>query len=138
MPIILQTSLASPGNDPSILISNVDCDPSVTVGSWVRMNTSNTLVLAKADSLSNSNVLGLVESKQGSTKATVRTSGISTAIFSGLDVTKEYFLKDSVAGEMVVQTGVLPTAPGSVILVLGKPLTASRFLVRIGTRIVRS
>lgn len=119
---------------PDLVIHNVPCDPSVIVGDWVRMS-GGIAIKAIADDVDNSNVLGLVEFKGSSTTANVRVLGVSEAIFTGLDETKEYFLSDSTAGEM---TTTPPTADGHVIVRVGQPYTSDRFLVLKGIRIVRS
>lgn len=135
MAIISQTSLAQAS--PDLVLSNQICDASVSVGDWVRWSGS-TLVKAFADSRDNANVFGLVEFKSSSTLATVRVGGLSTLAFVGLDNSKEYFLSDITAGGMTPQGLNIPTAAGSAVLVLGKPVSATKFLVRIGTRFIRS
>jgi len=135
MSIISQTSLQA--SSPDLLVPNLVCDPSVNVGDWVRWSGS-TLVQAFADSKDDANVFGLVEVKTASTVATVRIAGVSSALFVGLDNSKEYFLSDITPGGMTVQGTNIPTAAGHVVLSLGQPLDAQRFLVQKGTRLVRS
>lgn len=119
--------------DPSI-ITDVDCDASVYVGSFVRMTGAGVAVNALADSLSNSNVLGVVESKDGSTKCTIRVSGRSADLFVGLDPTKDYFLSETTPG--AIQTTV-PTNTGEVMLNLGQPFSATSFFYNKGERVER-
>jgi len=124
-------------NEPdtsSIVLKSVDCDASVYVGSFVRMNASEIAVNALADSLSNSNVLGLVVSKSTSILCDIRVTGVSEQVLSGLDVTKEYFLSDTVAGGIAT---TIPTASGYVKLKLGQPFSDKKFLMLKGERQVR-
>lgn len=94
-------------------------------------------IKAQADSLDNSNTIGLVESKGTSVIANIRVLGLTPEIFTGLDESKEYFLDAATAGAMVPQ-GSHPTAAGHVILKVGQPFSSTQFLVLKGTRIVRS
>lgn len=119
--------------DPSI-IQNVDCDSSVYVGSFVRMTSAGLAVNALADSFANSNVIGLVESKQSATKCTLRVSGKSSNVYSSLDPALEYFLSDTIPGEL--QTTV-PTTSGHIRLKLGQPFSSSSFLMAKGERVER-
>lgn len=135
MAIISQTSLPSASAD--LIVENATCDSGVAVGDWVRWNGS-TLVKAVATSLDSANVFGLVESKATSVLATVRVGGISAAVFTGLDVSKEYMLSYQTAGAMTEQGVNVPISAGHVIIMLGKPVDTERFLVRPGIRIVRS
>lgn len=122
------TSAASSATDTN-LIETVVCDSGVAVGDWVRMNGSDVAVGAQADSIANANVFGVVESKDSSTVCNIRIGGISTAIFSGLDQTTEYFLDVTTAGAMAT----LPPGLGSggVAISLGKPFSATKFAVNI-------
>jgi len=108
----------------------------VAVGNAVRMNSGGTAINALADSTANANVIGVVESKSTSVLCNIRVLGVTEgAIFAGLDVTKKYFLSDSVAGTMVTTP---PTASGSVILKIGQPFSATALLVLVGEGIVRA
>lgn len=118
----------------NIIIQNVPCEASVYAGAAVYMQASGIAKNAIATSLAESNILGLVESKQSTTVCTIRVLGVTDGIFAGLDVTTEYFLSDSVAGG--VQTSV-PTASGSVALKIGQPYSATEMLVLKGQRTVR-
>jgi hypothetical protein len=136
MTFVSQTSL--PTATPDIVIKSVTCDSTVIVGDWVRMDSSGIAIKAIADGLGNSNVIGLVEEKIDSTTCNIRVLGVSLEIFTGLDVTKEYFLSDADAGEMVEQGPSVPTASGHINLKLGQPFSTTRFLVLKGMRIERS
>jgi hypothetical protein len=136
MTFISQTALAR--STPDIVLTNVDCDPSVVIGDWVRMSVGNILVKAQADTKDNSNVIGLVESKATSVLATVRVLGVSEPLFTGLDVTKEYFLSAMTAGSMVAQGSIDANASGNAVLKLGQPFSDTRMLVLKGERRIRA
>jgi hypothetical protein len=118
------------------VLENVDCDPSVTVGDVVRVNSSGIAVKALADVLANALVLGVVESKSEPELATVRLSGISAeGIFSGLADATQYFLSETTAGL------ITPTAPvlsGQVVVKIGQSYGTDRLLVQIGERVLRT
>lgn len=135
MAIVSQTG--SVQSTPDIVVPNVSCDIAVSVGNWVRMNPSGIAIKAQADSKDNSNIIGLVEEKTSPTTCNIRVLGVSKAIFSGLDVTKEYFLSASTAGDMVSQGSSVPSAAGHIILKVGQPFSSTRFLVLKGIRIER-
>lgn len=118
----------------NVTIENVPCLASVYVGAAVIMDGTGTANNALADSLANSNVIGIVESKSSTTVCTIRVIGVTSAIFSGLDVTKEYYLSDSVAGGI---STTIPTASGHVVLRIGQPFSDEEFLVVRGQRTVR-
>lgn len=134
MALIGSTSLPSPAAD--LVVTNAACDSGVVVGDWVRWQ-GTTLIKAQADNMDNSNVLGLVESKNSPVLATVRIGGVSAVLFTGLDREKEYLLSSLSAGTMTPQGVDVPSDSGNVILILGKPVDGGRFLVRPGTRIKR-
>lgn len=134
---IISSTFPAPSTPPdasNIVISNVNCDSTVYVGSAVRMNELGYAVNALADSISNSNVLGIVESKQSSTKCTVRVSGVSSAIYSSLDVTKEYYLHDTTDG--LIST-FIPTDTGHIRLRIGQPYSSTQLVVLKGERVIR-
>jgi len=119
----------------NVVLKDVPCDLSVYIKSAVRMDALGIAYNALADILSNSNVIGIVESKPTTTTCNIRVLGTSTTIFTGLDVTKEYYLSASVAGGLTVSP---PTASGNVRLKIGQPFSATEFLVVKGTRTVRA
>lgn len=132
-----QEVLVDPNNigGANVVLTNVDCEASVYVGAAVIMQSSGVAKNAIADSLANSNVIGIVESKASSVLCNIRVLGTTASIFAGLDVTKEYFLSDTVAGAL---TTTIPTTSGHVMLKLGQPFSATEFMVLKGQRVVRA
>lgn len=118
----------------NVVLRDVPCFASVNVGHFVRMDENGIAVRAIADSLENSNVLGCVESKSDSNLCDVRVLGITAEIFDNLDVTKEYFLSDTINGG-ISQT--VPLISGHVRLKVGQPFSSKRMLIMKGERIVR-
>ena len=123
-------------NNANVVLKNIPCNSLVSVTDWVVVDSFGVLQKAQADAFSNSNVLGLVESKPTSTTANVRVLGETGDIFSGLDVTQEYFLDEITSGSM--KTTRPSGTPGFIVLKLGQPTAATRFLVLKGERIIRS
>jgi hypothetical protein len=119
----------------NIVLLNVDCEASVYIGAAVVVNASGVARNALADSTANSNVLGIVQAKASSVLCDIRVLGVSSAVYSSLDVTKEYYLSDSVAGEI---TTTVPTASGSVKIKLGQPFSSTEFLMSKGERTIRA
>lgn len=132
---------SSPPNQSAIndstglVLENVPCDASVYVGAAVRMDGTGTAFNAIATALSTANVIGIVQKKPSSTLCNIRVLGVSPAIFVGLDETKEYFLSATIAGEI---TTTVPTGSGHVVLKLGQPFSATRFLVLKGIPLERA
>ena len=118
----------------NVTIPNVDCLPSVYVGAVVRMNTSGIAENALADTFDNSNMIGVVISKEATDECTIRVIGVTGTIFVGLDPTKEYYLSDTIPGG--IQTTV-PTTSGHVVLRIGQPFSSDRMMVIKGQRTVR-
>lgn len=117
------------------VLTGVKCEPSVFIGAAVRMLPSGTAKNALATSLGLSNVIGVVESKTSSTRCNIRVAGITLNVYSGLDVTKEYFLSSTEPG---VITTVPPTGTGQVVLRIGQPYSSTELLVTKGLRMVRA
>ena len=116
------------------VLEDVPVDPSVGVGDWVRMQGA-IAVKALADNFSNANVIGICEFKSGVALGNIRVLGITDPIFIGLDETLEYYLSPTVAGAM---TTTPPTTPGQVIVKVGQPYSATKFLVLKGIRMIRN
>ena len=135
MGFISQTSLFDVGS-PNNRIANVVCDNSVYEGSFVKMSSLGIAFNALADTIDNANVIGCVESKETSTLCTIRFLGLTNGdIFSDLDVTKDYYLSDTVAGGI---TTTPPVGTGKVVLYLGQAFSSSKFLIKRGIGMVRS
>lgn len=118
----------------SSVLYDIPCDPTVYIGSAVRILASGTAVNALADSIANHNVIGIVENKSGFTLCDIRVSGITNEIFTGLDVTKTYYLSDTIAG--AIQTTV-PTISGHVKLKLGQPASDTKLFFLKGEPVIR-
>lgn len=117
------------------VIPDVPCDSSVYVGACVRMTGAGLAVNAVADSLENSMVIGIVDSKTTATECIIRVANVTLDVFTGLDVSKEYYLSDTVAGG--IQT-TPPTATGHILLRIGQPFSETAMLLMKGDRRVRS
>lgn len=107
------------------LLTNIPCDPSVYVSSAVYINQTGTVFPALATSENTSNVLGIVESINGNL-CNIRLFGISKDLFSGLDVTKQYYLSSSVPGGL---TDTPPSDNNSYKVVIGIPVDDKKLLV---------
>lgn len=118
----------------SSILKNVDCLTDVYVGSFVYINSSEIAVNALANAYSTSNVIGLVERKDGDNKCDIRISGVSSAIFSGLDSSEDYYLSDSVAGGI---SSTVPVTSGHIKIKLGQSFGETKFLFSKGERVVR-
>lgn len=132
MPIEVTNPASSSSSTDTNLIASLTCDAGVAVGEWVRVDASGVIQQAQADTIANAHVFGVVESKATSTTCTVRVAGISSALFSSLDETTEYFLSPTTAGAM--QTTPPGMGSGYVAISLGKPATETKFSVNIGIR----
>jgi hypothetical protein len=122
-----------PGAADNILDS-APCDVSVYVGAAVRM-AGATVLNALADSITTAHVIGIVVAKPTATTCNVQLCGITASVLSGLTVGSYHFLSDTTAG--LVTTSV-PTAADSVVINLGQPYTATRFIVQITTPLIRA
>lgn len=118
----------------AVIIVDVACDSTVAVGDAVKI-VSGTAYKAQADSVSNSGVLGVVNSKSSSVLCSILTEGKTTTIYAGLDDTKDYFLSAATAGALTVTP---PTGSGEVLLKIGRPLSATEMVISIGNKRVRA
>lgn len=124
------------GQSANAVLENLECTPTTAVGDVVRVDAAGIVTPAMANSLTNSLVLGVVESKTDTTTATVRISGVSgEGIFSGLSESAEYYLSATTPGQI---TQTIPTTAGQVIVKIGQAFGTDRLLVAIGDRILRS
>lgn len=117
----------------SLVLTNIPCLSDVFVGAAVRMN-GGTAENALADTLANSNVIGVVEFKPTTTTCHIRVLGLTPPIFSGLDETKEFFLS---AGTDGLITPSPPTGSGEIVVRLGQPFDDEIFLMNKGIRMER-
>jgi len=124
------------GQNANVVLENLECTPTTAVGDVVRVDAAGIVTPAMANSLANSLVLGIVESKSDDTTATVRVSGLTVeSVFSGLNETAEYYLSATTPGQI---TQTIPAASGQVIVKIGQAFGTDRILVNIGDRILRS
>jgi len=115
------------------VLTGIPLDASVVLGDAVKI-IGGVAYPAQADTLENSNVLGVVEQIDGMT-GQIRVAGVTLPIYSGLEEDKEYFLSDQVAGGL---QDVPPTASGAVLLRIGQPYDGERLFVLKGERTVRA
>lgn len=130
----LTNPIQTAGMVANALLENVPCHPSVAVGEVVRATALGEVVQADASSILTAAVLGVVETKSDATTCNVRLSGLSAPVFSGLDVTKVYFLSDSTPGALTTSA---PSSSGSVVVRIGQPFSSSALIVGVGSPIVR-
>lgn len=121
--------------ESGVVIFNVPCETTVFVKAVVQMQASGIVKNALADSLANSVVLGICIAKQTTTLCTVRLSGVTETVFTGLDVLEEYFLSETTAGEI---TTTPPTGSGEIVLKIGIPFSATRLVIDKGNRFERA
>lgn len=118
-----------------IVIPSIPCDVALAIGDWVRYDDSSNAVKSIADNSTNAKVIGVIESKGTTTTCNVLVSGVSKAIFSSLDPTKEYFLSPLSSGSITVTQ---PTGSGQVIVSVGRPVSSTKFYVKIQARTILS
>ena len=123
-----QGPAGAPGVDGTgyIILENVTCDASVFLGAVVRMTSGGSAVNALADSMANSNMMGIAVAKASPTLADIQVSGITSTIFAGLDVTKDYFLSPTTPGAITITP---PSGAGEVLVKVGRPFSATRLLI---------
>jgi len=133
---VSKTPVKQLGSFTSSTLQSVAVDASVYVGAVVLMS-GGTFINAIATSKAASHVFGICTSKSSSTVGDVLLpGGITDGIYSSLDLTKEYFLSDSVAGGIAVPP--VPTTAGYTVWVIGKPYTTTRLLFMPELRVVRA
>jgi hypothetical protein len=116
----------------NVLLKNIVCESSVYVGAVIYIDgTTNKATNALADSMDTSNVIGICESKPLTTLCNIRVLGVTGELFTSLDVTKEYFLSNTVAGG--IQT-TAPSTSGHIMLKVGQPMDDKKLLVLKGMR----
>jgi hypothetical protein len=109
----------------STILQSVAVDSSVSVGSFVRMDTtSNTFVNAQADTPDNARVVGICIFKASSTVGDIVLPGsLTDPIFTGLVKGVDYFLSETVPGSLTL---TIPTGVGAVIMPLGRAYNAGQ------------
>lgn len=114
------------GNFTSNVLAGVVCDSLVYVGAVVRLSGS-TFVNAIADVKANGHVFGICNAKTDATTCDILLpGGITSSIYTGLDITKEYFLDTVTAGNIIIPP--LSLVVGNTIWFIGKPYTSTRLL----------
>lgn len=146
---------AGPGND---VLYSVPCETDVYVGALVKLDalspvdifiddwmtllnvvtmSSNTYSViasnALADSMQNSNVIGVVQAKPTASTCDIRIYGETPDLFLGLDLSKEYYLSDTYPGSMVVYES-RPFESGSIVLKVGQAASGQSFIFDRGER----
>ena len=119
----------------NIVLLNVPCDPTVIVTDAVKM-VAGVAFKAFADVVGNSNLIGIVQFKSSSVLCDIRVVGVTPAIFTGLDETKEYYLSTVTPGLVVSET-IATGGAGSVIIRVGQPFSSTEMFVTKGLRIIR-
>jgi hypothetical protein len=115
------------------VLTGIPLDASVVLGDAVKI-IGGVAYPAQADTLENSNVLGVVEQIDGLV-GQIRVAGVTLPIYSGLEEEKEYFLSHLIAGGL---SDTPPTSPGTVLLRLGQPYDENRLFILKGERTVRA
>lgn len=118
----------------NVVLENVPCEALALVSHAVRMS-GGIAIRSIANNATNGNVIGVIESKPTTTTANIRILGLSSSIFTGLTENADYYLSDTVAGELTLTA---PTASGSVVIRVGQAFSATELIVLKGIRIVRT
>ena len=122
--------------DPSnTIIENVTCLTDVFVGAVVSLNSSGIAFNSQANSVSTSDVVGIVETKASSTLCDIRVSGITPEHYTGLDPTETYYLSDITPGTL---TTTITSTSGNVIVPIARPVGTTRVAVQIQPRMIRA
>jgi len=129
----INSQLAPSADLVGLVIKDQTCDATVFEGALVYID-SGVVYNAIATDILTSRVVGIVESKSGSTTCDIRVAGMVEGLFSGLDDNINYFLSSTSAGTM--STSIV-TGSGNVLMKIGRPLTDSIFLLGIELRTIR-
>ena len=120
----------------SNILPGVAVDATVFVGAIVRVSGAifvNAIATSKAASF----VFGVCVAKSTPVLGDILLpGGVTSAIYIGLDPTKEYFLSDTIAGGIAIPP--VPTVAGRVVWLIGKPYIATRLLFKPVLRVVRA
>ncbi len=137
----ISTTIINPGGNEKLEISlddnlleeqvglvlfDLDCDSTVFVGAVVYFRSNGLLYNALADDITTSNVIGICTKKGTTTTCDVRVNGVTGELFTGLDVTKQYYLSDINEGRL---STTIPTDSGHVVMNIGQPMTDKKLVV---------
>jgi len=114
------------------ILNDVQCEAGTVVGDAVRMS-SGIAIRAVANSIANSNIIGIVESIEDDGVARIRIGGLTSEIYEGLEENKDYYLSDSNPGKL---TTTPPSNSESVILRVGQAFSSTRLIVSKGLSLV--
>lgn len=139
-------------------ILGVDCDSTVYVGAVVILTKVNETELnmddwtslsmlitmdastydllalnALADTVENSNAIGIVENKPSSTVCDIRIAGFIDSIYLGLDILEEYYLSETIPGGLT-KADLLSGNAGTVSLRIGQAVAHNRLYIARGDR----
>jgi len=113
-------------NQVGLVLFDLDCDSSVFVGAAVHFKSDGIIYNALADDINTSNIIGIVTEKSSDTVCDVRVNGTTDELFTGLDVTKQYYLSDTNAGRI---TTTVPTDSGHVVVNVGQPMSDKKLVI---------
>jgi hypothetical protein len=118
----------------TVELSGLTSDASVAIKDVV-YSDGGVIKSAIASTVLLSGALGICVAKLSPTSATIVFAGRIEGLFTGLDDSKDYFLSPTVAGAI---TTTVPTAPGEIILRIGRAIGSTIFVVQIGSRLQRA
>lgn len=117
------------------LIEDVTFSGSVNVGDICQVSASNgSIERAQANSISNTNVIGICVEKSSSTQGSLQVAGITEEIYSSLNPGSLYFLSASNPGELTTSA---PSSSSNVVVQIGIATSAKRMLLIPSIKIVR-
>jgi hypothetical protein len=94
-------------------------------------------VNAQADSMANSNVIGIVKNKPTSTTCDIGLPGLIPGLYFSLEVLEDYYLSDTIPG-LIVKSSLKPSDPGTIVLRLGQATNNQDFLFDRFDRVVNT
>lgn len=116
------------------IMKAVDLEVDAELGDLVRITESELAVRSLADSYDNAQVHGMIISINGSVGDIQIIGKTDAELFDGLDVTKDYYLSDTLPGKF---TTVIPTTTNHVEIPVGKAFGTKKFVISIGQRVVK-
>jgi hypothetical protein len=114
------------------ILRDVQCEAGTVVGDAVRMS-SGIAIRAIANSVTNSNIIGIVEDITDAGIASIRIGGLTSEIYTNLEENKDYYLSDSNPGKL---TTIPPSNSGSIILRVGQAFSLTKLIVSKGLSLV--